>query len=273
MRVVDAAGTIQTGGFDWGCSHSYYERVVYDSTAKKFVNAAGMADVHLLHFATGAVDKDLIISNDPMLNARSNHLAKYGTSRLLAAWETAEITPTAAWPIRPQVRRIRRSRSCASCLVNDETRVRARGIARPVFSRGRCGAIDRTGTVSTLMICQFQPKRMWRGSSRLTSSSSNVWRARTSDTAPAGQRYRRDFAAERGGLLAARGLMTSADNELSAWTSVRCTDCSSGAWHTHDSKICCGPYRWSTPVRAPGKLEASDCCGDAVPAHRDAGAP
>jgi hypothetical protein len=148
MRLVDSSGAIQMGGFDWGCSHSYYERIVYDPMAKKFVqicetdasnqllfappaygaakaiyaidmqrelgnysnisspvvstqggywvtvsksraNAAGMADVHLLHTTTAAPDKDLIISNDPMLNARSNHLAKYGSSRLLAAWETA----------------------------------------------------------------------------------------------------------------------------------------------------------------------------------------
>jgi hypothetical protein len=149
MRVVDASGAIQMGGgFDWGCSHSYYERITYDPAAKKFVqicetdasnqllfappsytgskaiyaidmqreignysntsnlipaaqggywvavsksraSAAGMADVHLLHFTTGAPDKDLIISNDTTLNCRSNHLAKYGNSRLVAAWETA----------------------------------------------------------------------------------------------------------------------------------------------------------------------------------------
>jgi hypothetical protein len=148
MRLVDASGTIQMGGFDWGCSHSYYERIVYDSTAKKFVqicetdasnqlifappsylgqmpiyaidmqreignysdignivvgaqggywvtvsksraSAAGMADVHLLHFSTGAPDKDIVVSNDATLNNRSNHLARYGSSRLVAAWENA----------------------------------------------------------------------------------------------------------------------------------------------------------------------------------------
>ncbi len=148
MRLLDASGAIQMGGFDWGCSHSYYERLVYDPAASKFVqicetdasnqllfappsylgstpiytidmqreinnysdisgivvgtqggywvtvsksraNAAGMADVHLLHFTTGAPDKDVIISNDATLNCRSNHLAKYGSTRLLAAWETA----------------------------------------------------------------------------------------------------------------------------------------------------------------------------------------
>jgi hypothetical protein len=148
LRILDASGAIQMGGFVWGCSHSYYERITYDPTAKKFVQicetdannqllfappaytgsmpiyaidmqrdignysnignivvgsqggywltvsksrdaSSGMADVHLLHFTTGAPDKDTVISNDMMLNCRSNHLAKYGSSRLLAAWETA----------------------------------------------------------------------------------------------------------------------------------------------------------------------------------------
>jgi hypothetical protein len=148
MRVVDQNGMLQMGGFDWGCSHSYYERLLYDATAKKFVpicetdannqlliappsysggkpiyaidmqreignysnignlvsgtqggywvsvsktrpNTSGLADVHLLHFTAGAPDQDLVISNDAMQNNRSNHLAKYGSARLLAAWETA----------------------------------------------------------------------------------------------------------------------------------------------------------------------------------------
>jgi hypothetical protein len=37
MRVLDASGNIQSGGFDWGCSHSGYERIVWDPTAKQFV--------------------------------------------------------------------------------------------------------------------------------------------------------------------------------------------------------------------------------------------
>jgi hypothetical protein len=45
--------------------------------------------VHLRRFTTGARDKDLIISNESMLNCRSNHLAQYGSSRMVAAWETA----------------------------------------------------------------------------------------------------------------------------------------------------------------------------------------
>ncbi len=37
MQVVNAAGLTQTGGFALGCSHSGYERIVWDPTAKKFV--------------------------------------------------------------------------------------------------------------------------------------------------------------------------------------------------------------------------------------------
>ncbi len=36
MKVVNASGALQTTGFDWGCSHSGYERVAWDSTAKQF---------------------------------------------------------------------------------------------------------------------------------------------------------------------------------------------------------------------------------------------
>ena len=60
------------------------------TVSKSRASTAGMADVHLLHFATGAPDKDLIISTDATLNNRSNHLATSRISaRLLAAWETA----------------------------------------------------------------------------------------------------------------------------------------------------------------------------------------
>lgn len=145
MQIVDANGTIQTGGFQLGCSHSYYERIVFDRAANRFVpvcetdrdntlsfapmgpsiyaidmqrsmpanysnlgnivlgsnggywvalsksraNAAGMADVHLLHFTVGNPDKDVIISNDSTLNCRAAHLGNYGSSRLIAAWETS----------------------------------------------------------------------------------------------------------------------------------------------------------------------------------------
>ena len=37
MKVVNASGAVQTTGFDWGCSHSGYERVTWDPTARKFV--------------------------------------------------------------------------------------------------------------------------------------------------------------------------------------------------------------------------------------------
>jgi hypothetical protein len=37
MKVVSGSGALQSGGFDWGCSHSGFERVAYDPAAKKFV--------------------------------------------------------------------------------------------------------------------------------------------------------------------------------------------------------------------------------------------
>ena len=37
MKVVSASGALQSGGFDWGCSHSGFERVAWDPAAKKFV--------------------------------------------------------------------------------------------------------------------------------------------------------------------------------------------------------------------------------------------
>jgi hypothetical protein len=146
MKIVDATGAIQSGGFDLGCSHSGYERVVWDPGAKKFVpvcqtdnnnriafpgsgnndttiypvdlayssignialasgggywiavsnirsgqpaGADGLADVHLLHTTTGAADQDLLLASDPGLNDRAPHLSAYGSSHLLAAWETS----------------------------------------------------------------------------------------------------------------------------------------------------------------------------------------
>ncbi|MET0595455.1 MAG: hypothetical protein ABW133_22340 [Polyangiaceae bacterium] len=143
MKVVNGSGAVQTSGFNWGCSHSGYERVAWDPTAKKFVaicktdnnnriaiapsyttifpvdlyysnlanivvgsaggywtatsnirsgqpaNASGMADVHLLHFSTGMADKDFVIAGDATLNNRAPHLAPYGATRVLAAWETS----------------------------------------------------------------------------------------------------------------------------------------------------------------------------------------
>ena len=37
MKVVDGSGAMQSGGFDLGCSHSGYERVVWDPGVEKFV--------------------------------------------------------------------------------------------------------------------------------------------------------------------------------------------------------------------------------------------
>ena len=146
MKIVASDGSIQAGGFDWGCSHSGYERIVWDPTAKKFVtvcktdnnnriafapsittiypvdlsyanlgnialakgggywlttsniragqpaNSNGLADVHLLHFSSGAADKDIVLASDSALNDRAPHLAEYGAGRLLAAWETSTAT-------------------------------------------------------------------------------------------------------------------------------------------------------------------------------------
>jgi hypothetical protein len=35
MKVVNGSGALQTSGFDWGCSHSGFERVVWDPTGSK----------------------------------------------------------------------------------------------------------------------------------------------------------------------------------------------------------------------------------------------
>jgi hypothetical protein len=37
MKVVNGTGTLQTSGFDWGCSHSGYQRLTWDPTAGKFI--------------------------------------------------------------------------------------------------------------------------------------------------------------------------------------------------------------------------------------------
>ena len=153
MKVVNGSGVLQTGGFDWGCSHSGFERVLWDARAKKFLtvckndaatggksgrlafapntttiypvdlnysnfgnlttaaasgywlitsdirpgqpaNADGLADIHLLHVAsttTPTPDQDLtLVSNSN--NDRAPHLAAYGASLLLAAWEESTAT-------------------------------------------------------------------------------------------------------------------------------------------------------------------------------------
>jgi hypothetical protein len=48
-----------------------------------------MADIHLLHFTTGAPDIDIVVNDASTLNHRGTHLSKYGSSRLVAAWETS----------------------------------------------------------------------------------------------------------------------------------------------------------------------------------------
>ena len=37
MKVVNSSGALQSSGFDWGCSHSGFERVAWDPAGKKFV--------------------------------------------------------------------------------------------------------------------------------------------------------------------------------------------------------------------------------------------
>jgi len=152
MKVVNGSGAVQSGGFDWGCSHSGYERVAWDGTARKFVavckndaptgsksgrlafapgttilpvdlnynqlgtvmpaggggywllesdirsgqpaNANGLADVHLLHVASTSSptpNQDMTLVSDG-LNDRAPHLAAYGASRMVAAWETSTAT-------------------------------------------------------------------------------------------------------------------------------------------------------------------------------------
>jgi hypothetical protein len=52
----------------------------------------GLADVHLLHFTTGAPDQDITLASDAGLNDRAPHLTQYGASHLLAAWDTSTAT-------------------------------------------------------------------------------------------------------------------------------------------------------------------------------------
>jgi hypothetical protein len=149
LKIVSGSGALQTmAGFDWGCSHSGYERIAWDPVAKAFVpvckndamtgsksgrvalapgattidpvdldysdlgsvllaggggywvitsdirsgqpaGAAGFADVHLLHVPSLTVptaDRDLKLVSDTE-NDRAPHLAAYGTSLMVAAWE------------------------------------------------------------------------------------------------------------------------------------------------------------------------------------------
>jgi hypothetical protein len=56
--------------------------------------------VHLLHFTSGAPDKDLTLASDMSRNDRAPHLTKYGSAHLLAAWDSAssvgDLTPQSA---------------------------------------------------------------------------------------------------------------------------------------------------------------------------------
>jgi hypothetical protein len=144
MRVVGPDGELVMGhgSFDWGCSHSGFERVIWDGAAKKFVPvcktdnnnriafapaittilpvdlnyadlgnvvaavgggywltvsniragqpamAKGLAEVLLVHFGTGMADKTMSLTAGAPGNQRAPHLGAYGTTRLLAAWET-----------------------------------------------------------------------------------------------------------------------------------------------------------------------------------------
>jgi hypothetical protein len=156
MKVVNGSGVLQSTGFDWGCSHSGYERVIWDATAGAFIpvckndlptggksgriafapspttidpvdlyysdlgsvltaggggywvitsdirtgqtpNAAGFADVHLLHvpsLANATPDNDIKLVSDTE-NDRAPHLAAYGSGQVVAAWEesTAPTSP------------------------------------------------------------------------------------------------------------------------------------------------------------------------------------
>jgi hypothetical protein len=145
LRVVGPTGTLSTSrnAFDWGCSHSGFERVVWDPAGSKFVPVCktdnnnriaiapnyttvlpvdlayadlgnlvvgtaggiwlttsnigagqpaagrGLAQVLLLHFAGGMADKTITLSGDATRNQRAPHLAAYGKSRMLAAWESS----------------------------------------------------------------------------------------------------------------------------------------------------------------------------------------
>jgi len=162
LKLVGQDGALLGDGFDWGCSHSGYERIVWDPAASTFVTVCktdnqnriafapsyttiypvdlaysnlgnlvlgssggywlttsnirsgqpagtdGLADVHLLHFSTGAPDRDLVIASDAGSNDRAPHLASYGKDRLLAAWEvssaTGDLAPRDARTLRVQVR-------------------------------------------------------------------------------------------------------------------------------------------------------------------------
>jgi uncharacterized repeat protein (TIGR02543 family) len=66
MKVVGPGGALQSGGFGWGCSHSGYERIVWDPTAKKFVTVCKTDNSNRIAFApdiTTIYPVDLAYSN------------------------------------------------------------------------------------------------------------------------------------------------------------------------------------------------------------------
>jgi hypothetical protein len=149
MQVVNGSGVLQTSeGFSFGCSHSGYERLIWDPTADKFIpvckndapagtksgriafapnattidpvdlyysdlgnvllsggggywvvtsdiragqtpNSNGLADIHLLavpSLTTATPSHDLLLVSDTE-NDRAPHIAAYGKTQVLAAWE------------------------------------------------------------------------------------------------------------------------------------------------------------------------------------------
>jgi hypothetical protein len=54
--------------------------------------ARGLAEVLLLHFSTGMADQSISLSAGAAGNQRAPHLSAYGTSRLMAAWESSSAT-------------------------------------------------------------------------------------------------------------------------------------------------------------------------------------
>jgi hypothetical protein len=141
MKVVAPNGALASGGFDWGCSHSGYERIVWDDSAGEFVTVCktdnenrlafapdyrtirpvdlaysnfgdvvtapdgywlvtsdirdgepagmdGLAEVLLLHSGGALADREIVVAGDPGVNHRAPHLATYGNSRLVVAWES-----------------------------------------------------------------------------------------------------------------------------------------------------------------------------------------
>ncbi|MGD0679628.1 MAG: hypothetical protein ABSC94_29935 [Polyangiaceae bacterium] len=160
LKVIDASGVVQSAGFDWGCSHSGYERIAWDPIGAQYVPVCkndladegeagrialapnfptnpihsvdlaysdlgsvlsagdggawviaseirqgqmpasnGLADVDLWHFtlaaggvvAPNAPDENIKLVSDAA-NDRAPHLALYGSSSMVAAWEESNAT-------------------------------------------------------------------------------------------------------------------------------------------------------------------------------------